>query len=425
MTDATARRARRRRVLLALLIAGTVINYADRQIIALLKPLIGVDFHWTDAEYGHLASAFQLATAFGLLFAGRIVDRIGIRSANPLAVGAWSAISMAQALAHTLVQFGVLRVALGAAEALGTPVMVKSIATWFSARERSLAFGAMNAASTAGAIVTPLLVPPLAATLGWRSAFFVVGAVGLLWVLVWLLAARGVTDPGEATATVSAPLTATATATADPGSWRAALHDRRTWAIAGAKALSDQTWWFLLFWAPDLLHRFYQLNLRQTSAPLALMYCGAAAGALLGGFGARRLLERGMGLNRGRKLALLLCALLALPLAWVPSVHQEWMTVLLLALTLAAHQGFSVTLFALIADIVPATRLATVTGIGAFCGNLGGMGILAFTGWILTRQGDYGPVFLFAAASYVLALLWIHWLVPVLQPAAPPAPATP
>jgi len=394
-------------VLLALLIVGAVINYADRQIIAILKPLIEVDFHWTDADYGHLASAFQFASAIGLLFAGRFVDRVGIKWANPIAVGVWSTIAMAQALAATFFQFGFMRIALGAAEALGTPVLVKSIAVLFAPKERSLAFGGMNAASTGGAIVTPLFVPSLATLFGWRIAFLIVGAAGIVWAGAWIMTARPVALGGSAEQNIAAP----------KASWRVVIADRRTWAIIGAKALSDQVWWFLLFWAPDLLHRAYHLDLKQISLPLALIYCCAAIGSILGGLGSRQLLLAGMSINGARKSTLLACALLALPVALVPVIHREWVTVLLLGLTLAAHQGFSVNLFSLIADVVPMERLATVTGIGAFSGNLGGMGILAFTGWMLTQKGTYGPVFLFAGVSYLLALLWIQLLIPILRTA--------
>jgi MFS transporter, ACS family, hexuronate transporter len=397
----------RRRVLLALLIVGAVINYADRQIIAILKPLIELDFHWSDAQYGHLASGFQFASAIGLLFAGRFVDRVGIKWANPIAVGSWSLIAMAQAFSRTFWVFGAMRVTLGAAESLGTPVAVKSVAILFEPSERSLAFGGMNAASTLGAVVTPLFVPSLAAILGWRSAFLIVGAAGIVWVVAWMMTAHRSVELADSP---SRPL-------GNRISWRPILQDRRTWAIAGAKALSDQVWWFLLFWAPDLLHRLYHLSIGQTSAPLAIMYSCAAAGSILGGLGSRYLMHRGVTLNRARKATLLVCAVLALPIAFTPAIHSEWLTVLVLGLTLAAHQGFSVNLFALIADVVPVARLATVTSIGAFCGNLGGMGILAFTGWILTEKGNYGPVFLIAAVSYLLALLWIQLFLPVLRAA--------
>jgi ACS family hexuronate transporter-like MFS transporter len=393
----------RRRVLIALLIVGAVINYADRQIIALLKPLIALDFHWSDAQYGRLAAGFQLAAAFGLLFAGWFVDRIGIKRANPIAVGAWSSIAMAQAFAHSLVQFGALRIALGGAEAMGTPVVVKSFAVLFPPAERSLAFGAMNAASTLGAIVTPLFVPVLASWWGWRSALLIVGASGIVWVAGWWSAARRFDAWGEA-------------APSQPGAtrvrWREVLADRRTWAVAGGKLLSDQVWWFLLFWAPDLLQREYHMSMLETAVPLAVMYSCAALGAILGGVVPRQLIHAGIGIMRARKQVLLTCAVLALPIGLVPIIHRPWITVAVLGLALAAHQGFSANLFALITEIVPALRVATVTGVGAFSGNLGGMGILSFTGWILTREGGYGPVFLFASVSYLLALAWLQCLLP-------------
>jgi ACS family hexuronate transporter-like MFS transporter len=403
--DSEVARPIRRPLLLTLLVLGAVINYADRQTIAILKPLIGLDFHWSDAQYGRLASAFQLAAAFGLLFAGWFVDRVGIRRANPLAVGTWSLIAVAQAAARTLAGFATLRVALGAAEAMGTPVLVKSVAVLFAPSERSVAFGAMNAASTAGAIVTPLAIPLLAAAWGWRSAFVIVGSTGLLWVAAWLVAARGTAELGASAEPPSSAARPT---------WGEALRDRRTWAIAGGKLFSDQVWWFLLFWAPDVL-RLHGLDVLQTAVPLATIYSCAAVGSLLGGFASRALIRRGMALNRARKMTLLGCAILAVPVASVPVLRGEWATVAVLGLTLAAHQGFSVNLFALIADIIPPSRVATVTGFGAFCGNLGGMGILAFTAWILTRRGDYGLVFAFASVSYLLALVWIHLWVPVLR----------
>jgi len=391
--------------MLALLIVGAILGYADRQIIALLKPLIGAALHWDDAQYGRLASAFQFASAVGLLFAGWIVDRIGIRWANPLAVAAWSVLSLFQALVRTLAEFATLRIGLGAAEALGTPVVVKSIAVLFPPRERSLAFGGMNASTTAGAIVTPLCVPLLATTFGWRVAFAVVSGAGLLWVAAWLLAVR-----------VAPELESPSLGSASPASgveWGALLRDRRTWAIAGAKVFSDQVWWFLLFWGPDLLHRFYQLDVEQTAIPLAVIYGCAAIGALVGGLGSRLLLRAGVELMRARQLVMWVAAIVAVPVLVVPWIHREWQTVLLLGLTLGAHQAFSVNLFSLIADIVPGGRLATVTGIGAFAGNLGGTGILAVTAWELERNGTYGPVFPFAAASYLLALLWLKvWLPP-------------
>lgn len=405
----------RRRLLLALLIVAGVINYADRQVIAILKPVIEGELGWTDADYGRLTSAFQFAAAASFLGVGWIVDRIGLKWANPLGVAAWSLAAAAHAVCRTLPQFLVARVALGATEAMGTPAAIKSIAAWFDARQRSVALGAMNAAGNAGAIVTPLIVPPIALALGWRAAFVVLGAVGLAWALAWMLltrgqdwkaqAAGGAADAAEAEAEVGARI-----------GWSEVLKERRTWAVAGAKALSDQVWWLLLFWTPDLFHRVFHLDMAATAAPLVVIYSCAALGSLAGGFASSRLMAAGLSLNTARKAVMLVSALLVTPAPLVLHVQSYWSAVALLGLMLAAHQGFSVNLFALITDVTPARKVGSVTAIGALSGNLSGMAVLALAGVLLSSGGGYGPLFWLAAFAYLLALGWIQLLLPVLRP---------
>ena len=144
----------RRNLLLALVIAGGVLNYVDRQIIAVLKPAIEQDLHWTDADYGRLASLFQFSAAMAFLFVGRIVDRLGVKWANPIGVAAWSLAAMAHGAARSFLQFAVVRMALGATESMGTPSGIKTIATLFSAEERAAAIHPVGLVGVvAGAIV--------------------------------------------------------------------------------------------------------------------------------------------------------------------------------------------------------------------------------------------------------------------------------
>ena len=429
---------RSRRVLLALLITAGILNYADRQIIAVLKPLLQTSLHWSDRDYGDLTAIFQFAAAFAFLGTGWIVDRVGWRAANPLAVGSWSLAAMAHSTARTLGEFTLARIALGATESLGTPTAIKTIAVNFSARERSLAFGAMNAAGNVGAIVTPLLIPAFALSLGWSGAFFLTGALGVVWVGVWMLATRNMRDaaPSEVGSTEANATRAVDTATdkskpasrsealaaaappasqnGEPVRWSQVLTDRRTWAIAGCKALFDPVWWFLLFWVPDFFHRIFHLDMRAFAIPLALVYAGAALGSLAGGFLSTRLIARGMGVVEARKTTMLICALLVLPVPLALFVHNYWVAVAILGLTLAAHQGFSVNVFALTSDITPGARVGTTISIGALCGNLAGMGILRLAGNVIGAGGSAGYALLFgmAAVAYLLALAWIHFVLP-------------
>jgi ACS family hexuronate transporter-like MFS transporter len=404
----------RRWLLLGLIIAAGILNYVDRQIIAVLKPVIQGEMGWSDADYGSLASLFQLSAALAFLFTGWIVDRLGATWSAPVGVAAWSLAAMAHGGARGMFQFSLARMALGATESIGTPSSVKTISTLFSARLRSLAFGISNGAANLGAIVTPLVLPALAAAIGWRGSFTVVGAAGLVWAVLWILCVRGADLDGRA-----GPKAA---ARRERVSVRALLSDRRTWGIAGAKSLSDQVWWLMLFWAPDFFHRVFGLGLVQVGQALAIVYGAAAVGSVLSGWIAARLLDRGFSINAVRKGSMLVCALLVTPVPLAVTGHSLPLAVALLGLTLAAHQGFSVNVFATIADITPKSRVGSVTSFGALCGNFAGMGIVYLAGRILTAGLGYLPLLAIAAVSYLLALAWLQLWVPSLQRAADQVP---
>jgi len=399
---------KRRWLLLGLLIVAGIINYADRQIIAVLKPLLEHDLHWNDQDYGLLTSIFQFSAAISYLGVGWFVDRVGLKWANPLAVGAWSLAAMAHTVVRTFAQFAVARVALGATEAVYTPAAVKTVAVFYAAEERGMALGLLNAANNLGAIVTPLVVPWLAVNFGWRAAFVAIGVAGLLWVAAWFPLMFG---------KIGGPVQRQKAEPTRRVGWGEILVDRRTWAVVGAKALSDQVWWFLLFWTPDLLHRVFHLSVGQIGWPLAIIYACAAGGSLLGGYVSGRLLTLGFSLNAARKLTLLTCALLATPVVLVPTVHNLSLVIALLGLTLAAHQGFSTNLFALITDITPSRRVGSVTSLSALFGNLAGMSILAVVGFSLSHGGDYLPFFILISISYLMAVGWIQLWLPRLTAA--------
>jgi MFS transporter, ACS family, hexuronate transporter len=403
---------RRRVLLFALLLTAGILNLVDRQIISVLKPVISAELGWSDDDYGTLAAWFQGAAAFGFLISGWIVDRVGVKWANPLGVFTWSLAAIGHAWAATLGQFAFVRAALGATEAMGTPSGIKTIAAIFPPHQRSTGFGISNAISSLGGIVAPLLIPLLAAIWGWRAAFVIAGVAGLAWAGLWLLAVRGLRfgdTPAEAVAsdTEYGPI----------------LKERRTWAIAGAKVLSDSTWWLLLFWMPDFFHRQFGLEGTQLGPPLAVAYGGAAIGSLIAGSAASRLLARGTDLDRLRKGAMLVAGLVVLPIPLALYASGVWTATAVLALTLAGHQAFSTTMFATIADVTPRTKVGRVTAFGAFCGNLGGMAIVKIAGLVLAAGLGYLPLFLFAAISYLLALGWVQLLMSRIRRAEPQADA--
>ena len=399
---------RRRWLIFALALTAGVLNLVDRQIISVLKPTIAADLGWSDDDYGTLAAWFQAGAAVGFLAAGWLVDRLGAKWANVAGVAAWSVMAMTHGWAQSFSQFVFCRIGLGATESMGTPSGVKTIAALFQPESRSLGFGLSNAMNSLGAILAPLAIPVVALVWGWRGAFVAAGAVGLVWVLGWLLASRGV-DFGDRTPASSARSSGGALS-----GERLFLLERRTWTIAVGKVLSDATWWLMLFWMPDYFHRQFGLSGTDLGPPLALAYCGSAVGSLLAGYGANAMLARGIGVNRTRKTLMLISALCVVPVPLALHVDAYWAAVALLALALAGHQGFSTNLFGLIADVTPRAKVGRVTGFGAFCGNMGGAAISKVSGLVLAAGLGYGPLFGFAACSYLLAIGWIQLTMPVI-----------
>lgn len=394
---------RRRWLIVVLVFVAIMLNYVDRQIIALLKPTLQGEFGWSDRDYSHMASAFQFAAAIAFLGTGWFIDRVGLRIGFALGVAAWSLAGMAHAFTTTVTGFLGARIALGAAESIGTPAAVKTAATYFGPRERSTVLGIGNMAPNVGAVVTPLLIPAIAVAFGWKAAFLIAGGLGLVWVVVWL-AVRVPPQPAAAQALSPAPVP-----------WGSLLRDRRQWAIIAAKALTDQVWWFLLFFMPDLFHRMFGLSQGTLGVPVALVYALAAMGALTGGYLPSRLMARGASLNAARKGTMLLYALLILPVPLVLLVDSAWTAALILGLALFAHQGFSTNVFGLTTDVFPARVVGSAIGIAAFFGNLAGMGILEFAGWSLDSGHGYAPMLFICAGAYLAALLAIQLIVPRIE----------
>ncbi|WP_397420314.1 MFS transporter [Phenylobacterium sp.] len=391
-----------------LAIAG-ILALVDRQVISVLKPEMAAELGWTDDDYGTLGAWFQGSMAVALLVSGPLVDRIGVKWANVLGVFTWSIAAMFHGLAHTMNQFVLCRIGLGVTEAMATPSAVKTVATILPPNQRSVGFGLINAISSVGAISAPILIPFMAIPFGWRGAFVIAGIAGIVWSVVWLVSTRK-TNFGDVA--VKAP---PKVAAAPAGPKLSILKDKATWAISGAKLLSDSTWWLLLFWMPDFLHRQYGISGVAIGPPLALAYAGGALGALVSGAAATHFLTRGYPVNRVRKLAMLISGLMVLVLPLASQADSAWGAAAILAVVLAAHQGFSTNLFALIADVTDKTKVGQVTSFAAFCGNIGGMTIVKVAGLVLTAGLGYYPLFVFAGASYLMALAWIHLLLPNIQ----------
>jgi ACS family hexuronate transporter-like MFS transporter len=417
----------------ALLFVVTTINYADRQILGILAPTLQQELRWSETNYGDVVAWFSAVYAFGFLGAGWWLDRVGVRRGFAVAVVTWSLAAMAHAFARTTSGFAAARALLGLGESANFPGAIKTVAEWFPNRERALATGIFNAGTNTGAILTPLLVPWIALTFGWRWAFIVTGSLGFVWLVLWLALYRSPEEQPRLSSAELAHIRGDAPATAGPRpSWIRLLGQRQTWAVVVGKLLADPIWWFYLYWLPKFLDANYGIKLSHLALPLVVVYVVADAGSVTGGWLSGALIKRGWTVNRARKAAMLLMALAIVPTALAPRAGSLWIAVLLVSVAVAAHQGWSANVYTLASDLFPRSAVASVIGIAGFAGAAGGVVFQRATGRILDATGhNYAPLFVVCGLAYVTAWTIIHWLVPSLEPVrltgapGPLAPAVP
>ena len=404
-------------VICALLFFATSINYVDRQIIGLLKQTLQGQIGWNEIDYSNVIFAFQLAYAIGLLFAGRVMDRLGTRKGFSLAVMFWSLAAMAHALAQSVMGFGAARVALGLSESGNFPACIKAIAEWFPKKERALATGIFNSGTNIGALATPLIVPWIQSTYGWRAAFVVTGALGFVWLIAWLAIYR---VPEEHSRVSTAELEYIRSDAPEPPTkipWLQLIPHSQTWAFSIGKFMTDPIWWFYLFWLPDFLFKTHGITLSGVGLPLFVIYTMATIGSIGGGWLSSFLLTRGFSVNTSRKTAMLICALAVVPIIFAAKVASLWAAVILIGLAAAGHQGWSANLFTLTSDTFPRRAVGSVVGFGGMFGSLGALFIAKVTGYVLEWTGSYMPMFIIAGSVYLTALVIIHLLNPQLKPA--------
>ena len=401
----------------ALIFFATTINYVDRQVIGILAPTLQRDLHWSETNYASITQAFSLAYAMGFLGAGRFLDRVGVKKGYAAAIVWWSVAAMSAAFARTVIGFSLARAALGLGESGNFPAAIKATAEWFPKKERALATGIFNAGTNVGAIVAPLSVPFIALEWGWRWAFIATGALGFIWLVLWWIVyetpERNKRLRQEEFAYIrSDPIERDA-----PVSYLGILRHRQTWAFVFGKMMTDPVWWFYLFWLPKFLDTRFGVQLAGVAAPLVVIYLIADVGSVGGGWMSGFLIKRGATVNRGRKTAMGIAALIIVPTMLAPKAPTLWTAVAIVGVAAAAHQWWSCNMFTMSSDMFPRRAVATVVGLGGFAGAMGGVAFQGLIGRILQKDPTaYSEIFVFCGLAYVAALLVIHLFAPRLEP---------
>ena len=396
----------------ALLFFATTVNYLDRQVLSLLKPTLEKEFDWSNSDYANIASVFQFIYAFCMLFAGRIIDRLGTKSGYAWAIIIWSCGAIIHALSVpfgtgisailgwlgiaavpvSIAGFMFSRAVLAIGEAGNFPAAIKATAEYFPKKERSFATGIFNSGTNVGAILAPLSVPWIAKNWGWEAAFIIIGAIGFLWLIFWFIFYDTPKNQKRIAAAELAYIHADVEdeMAIDNGkptnkvAWSTLLGFKQTWAFSIGKFLTDGVWWFFLFWLPSYLKDQYSMEGTQIILPLSVLYSLTMIGSIGGGYFPTYYINKGFKPYDGRMKAMLFIAFIPLlVLAVQPLGYLSfWIPVLFIGIGASAHQAWSANIFTTVSDMFPKKSVGSIIGIGGMAGGIGGVVISKVGGWL-------------------------------------------
>ncbi|MFY7845975.1 MFS transporter [Chryseobacterium gambrini] len=403
--------------MLSLVFLATTINYLDRQVMGLLKPTLETEFHWDEKDYSYIVMAFTATYALGYLAMGRFIDRVGTKIGYAVCLVVWSLASIGHGFVKSTVGFIMARMALGLSEAGNFPAAIKSVAEWFPKKERALATGIFNSGATVGAILAPVLVPFILGYYGWQQTFVWIGALGLLWIILWW---KFYYTPEKSKLLSQEELQyiksdqQTQSESQEKIPLSELLKYKVTWSFAIGKIMTDPIWYFFMFWLPAYFSDVFKMDLTKPSIPLIVIYSGTTIGSIGGGYLSSFLIKKGWAIGRARSMVMLLFALMVVPVMFSKYVENMWIITVIIAFATAAHQGWGANLMTTVGDRLPNSHVSSVIGFGGMLGSAAGIIFPLFIGVVLDTfkksgniNGGYNIIFFIAGISYVAAWLII------------------
>ncbi len=431
-----------------LLFFATTVNYLDRQVLSLLAPSLSKEFNWSNSDYANITAVFQIVYAFSMLFAGRIIDKLGTKTGYALAIFIWSlgaimhaySIEVGTVFSTTLTWIGLgivpvsiagfmlSRAVLGFGEAGNFPSAIKATAEYFPKKERSLATGIFNSGSNIGAILAPLTVPIIAEKWGWEFSFILVGAIGFVWMFFWYIfydkpqnQKRLSKEEFEYINTDNDQIETNE----EKFPWTKLLKYKQTYAFALGKFMTDGIWWFFLFWLPKYLESQFNMKGTDIVLPLAVLYTLTMFGSIFGGWLPMVFIKKGYNSYDGRMKAMFYIALVPLVVLFAQALGSIsfWIPVILIGIGASAHQAWSANIFTTVSDMFPKKAIGSIIGIGGMAGGIGGVIVTKLGGALFDYydklghiQTGYSIMFVICAVSYIIAWFLMKTLVPKYQP---------
>jgi len=409
--------------ILALVFMATTINYFDRSIIGVMAPTLQKLFDWTNKDYAAIMISFKIAYATGLLFIGGIIDRFGTRIGYTISIVIWSIFGMLHAVirpSFSFIGFVTVRFGLGIGESGNFPAAIKTVAEWFPKKDRAFATGIFDASTSVGAILAPFLVGAVVSVNGdhWQLPFLFTGLLSSVWIFLWMRTyKKPALHPKVSKAELAYINSDSEEETTTKIPWMKLLFKRETWAFS-LTTTTDGVWWFYVFWGAKFLADHFGVDIKNVGLPFMIIFILADAGSLFGGYISGVLIKNGWSINKARKLTLLACAILILPVSLVPIISSKWVAVFLIGIGAAGHQAWSINSYTLVPDVFPKKAVASVIGIGKMIGVA--VSIIAdfALGAVLDTANNTGYfwAFMVAGFSYIFILLFVHLLMPGMKP---------
>lgn len=409
--------------ILALVFMATTINYFDRSILGVMAPTLQKLFVWSNKDYAAIMVSFKIAYGIGLLFMGGIIDKMGTKIGYTISIAIWSIFGMLHAAvrpAFGLIGFILARFGLGIGESGNFPAAIKTVAEWFPKKDRAFATGIFDASTSVGAILAPFIVAAVVSKEGnnWQIPFLFTGLLSALWVFLWIRTYR---KPEEHPKLSKAELDYINSDSIEENTesipWMKLLPKRETWAFS-ITTITDAVWWFYLFWGAKFLAEQFGVDIDGMGLPFLIIFILADAGSLLGGYASGALIKKGWSINKARKITMLVCAIIILPVSFVPVITSKWLAVFLIGLGAAGHQSWSINGYTMASDVFPKKATASVIGIGKMVGVAVAVIADISLGAVLDSANNSGYfwAFVIAGLSYITILLFVHLLMPKMTP---------
>lgn len=423
---------------IALIALATIINYIDRQSLNVLWPAISAELYPDKSDderkeiYAFISVVFVFSYAFGQAIFGKVFDWVGTRMGFVMSIGIWSLATAAHAMARGLVTFSIFRAILGVAEAGNWPGATKGNAEWFPTKERALAQGIFNSGAAIGGIISIPLIAFLTVYFSWQAIFVLVGAVGLLWLIPWLVLVKAppkehpwITDE-EREYILTGQQNTTLEDESSHGdgynpSTTEMLSRKQSWGVIISSAAIDPIWWLFVFWIPIYLSEVYAMDVKTIGIYGWVPYVGAMLGAWFGGLLAQNRLKAGWSVDRTRKFTITLGCLTMLPtLLAMANPGAPENAVLLMAVILFGFQTAIGNVQTLPSDFYGGKTVGTLAGFAGMAAKLGAAALTSLIPW-LTSGGNYTPAFVIGAALAVTAMASVWILCPKIEPLRPKA----